>query len=261
MSLLFKQERDTIVGLGLLASTYFKFDPAIQFPSGGSTHITGYNVHCIILDNADGEVLALERNRIFADCNPLQHAEQLAIRAAIAKLQIKRTRPAGMTVSTFYKTQMFMEKGTEPEDYINKGCTLYNTFDPCGMCAVTSLVSYMKRIAFLFDDKTFESVYKDMGLLFKGRDSIKEPLLLVEEGDGPLQKGARLIKELRDKVKKLEDSKVTDLVQTLDHCRDELALAANLIATLDGSHLATKEADFNRNLLTLNGIRRLCNIG
>lgn len=261
MRTVFNRERDSIAGLGLLASTYVRFDPAIGLEPGKVTHVVGFNVHCLVIDNTDGEVLALERNRIFGDSNPLQHAEQLGVRAAMARLQQKRPRPAGMTVSAYYKSSLFMEKGTAPDDYLNRGCTLYNTFDPCGMCAVTLLACYMKRIAYLFADKTFEHVYDDMGKLFKGRESIKEEIALLEEGDSPITKGAQLIKRLREKVHQLEESKTADLVLTLDHCREELAEATSILQAIESSHLKTTGIDYERNLRTLNEVKRLCNIG
>jgi tRNA(Arg) A34 adenosine deaminase TadA len=255
----FKAERDTIAGLGLLASHHIRFDPAI--PLGGKTlHAHGFNVHCLVVDNADGEVLALNRNRIYADQNPLQHAEQVALRDAIARLHAKRPRDDGMTIDDYIRQRMFMAPGTQEADYWNVGCTLYNTFDPCGFCAVTLLVCYMKRIAFLFDDKKFDGVYEKMREYFKKRESIKEPLALVADSATPLGAGARLITELRAKVKALEESG-TQLVMTLDSEREALAKGAELFAAITPEHLTTQGQERARNLRTLTDIRKLCNIG
>jgi len=255
----FKAERDTIAGLGLLTSHHIRFDPPISV-GGKVLHSHGFNVHCLVIDNADGEVLALNRNRIYADQNPLQHAEQVAVRDAISRLHAKRPRAPGMTIDDYIRQQMFMAPGTTDADYLNVGCTLYNTFDPCGLCAVTLLVCYMKRIAYLFEDKKFDGVYEHMREYFKKRESVKESLSLVAESETPLGAGARLITELRTKVKALEASG-TQLVMTLDSQREVLAKGAELLASIAPEHLTTQGRDRERNLRTLTDIRRLCNIG
>lgn len=260
MSDLFKAERDTLAGLGLLAANHLRFDPALKTGTAVS-HAHGFNVFSLVVDNVDGEVLAIERNRIHADDNPLQHAEQIGIRVALPRLHQKRPRPVTMPVEAYYKTQLFMGPGTEPGDFLTRGCTLYNTFDPCGFCAVTLLVCYMKRIAFLFDDKKFDGVYKHMGdNYFKGRQSCKGPLALVAEtGDNPLAQGARLITALRAKVKQLEEGGVP-LVLTLDACFDDLAAATALLLQVTPAHLATEGQERAANELTLAGIRKLCRL-
>jgi len=259
MSEVFRAERDCLAGLGVLASTHIQFDPALQ-TRGAASHAYGFNVHCLVVDNADGEVLALERNRIHVDSNPLQHAEQVGIRAAMTRLHAKRPREVGMPVEQYYKTCLFMAPGTAPEDFCNRGCTLYNTFDPCGMCAVTLLVCYMKRIAYLFDNPQFATVYDDMRQYFRGRESIKEPLALLADGDDhPLRKGSRLIRATRAKVKHLEESG-TPLMTTVDWCREELQQATVLLIETDSDHLITTGEERERNLRTLQDIKRLCNI-
>ena len=254
----FKAERDTIAGLGLLASHYVRFDPAITV-SGKQIHPHGFNVHCLIVDNADGEVLALDRNRIFADQNPLQHAEQVAVRMAMPRLHAKYPRPEGMAVEEYIRSRMFMAPGSTEAEFLHSGCTLYNTFDPCGFCAVTLLVCYMKRIAYLFDDKKFEGVYEKMREYFRNRQSIREPLALVEGPGNPLADGARLIAGLRVKVKTAEESG-TQLVMTLDGMREDLKAAADLFVATGPDNLTTSGREREKNLRTLREIKRLCNI-
>ncbi|MBX9949401.1 MAG: hypothetical protein K2Y39_09560 [Candidatus Obscuribacterales bacterium] len=260
MTAIFKQERDTIAGLGMLSATYVRFDPEL-ITNNSVSHARGYNVQSLIIDNADGDVLAIEGNRIHQDGNPLQHAEQMGVRAAIARLHEKRPRDPSMSVESYYKTQLFMAPGKTESDFENKGCTLYNTFDPCGMCAVTLLVSYMKRIAYLFDDATFEKVYEDMRFYFKNRDSVKESLSLVEFTDAgnPLVEGAQLISGLRTKVNTLKQQG-TMLVMTLDKCYDDLKKANELFLQVTPSHFKTTDAEKVRNENTLVGIRRLLNL-
>src|SRR5688500_9989152 len=135
-------KRDSIATLGLLAHNFRYFDPGVS-TSQGVTHQYGPNVHCFIVDNTDGEVLAIGRNSVDRDENPLQHGEQVVIRDAVERVRQKRPRPANMTVSQYYKRSMFMQPGGTSGDYLRKGCTLYNTFDPCAMCAVTMFFCYM----------------------------------------------------------------------------------------------------------------------
>src|SRR5438046_1900928 len=131
---LLKAERDAIASMGLLARAYFLFDAPIELGDGKPpTHFRGLNVHCFVIDHADGELLAAERNMIHAEENPLHHAEQRAVRAAIDRIRQKRPRPAEMTVESYYQTMMFMARGSTAGDYLRRGCTLYNAFDPCAM--------------------------------------------------------------------------------------------------------------------------------
>lgn len=262
---IFKAERDTIAGLGLLLSHHVRFDPAISC-SGKPIHPHGFNVHCMVVDNVDGEVLSLTRNRIYADQNPLQHAEQVGVRAAMPRLHEKRPKPRDMSVDDYIRRQMFMAPGVAESDFLHVGCTLYNTFDPCGFCAVTLLVCYMKRIAFLFDDKKFDGVYEKMRDYFRNRESIKEPLSLVSSPasdaallSSPLAAGANLITDLRAKVKALEESGV-QLVMTLDSQQEDLVQAAELLAAIKPEHLTTTGAERDKNLRTLSDIKHICNI-
>src|SRR5437899_11497912 len=76
---LFRAERDALAFLGLLSSLYLRFDPPISYGDGDTaqpTHFQGLNVHAVVIDNADGEVLALEHNQIHAHQSPVEHAEQ-----------------------------------------------------------------------------------------------------------------------------------------------------------------------------------------
>src|SRR5947199_538906 len=80
---LFRAERDALAFLGLLSSLYLRFDPPISAPIGNQsqpTHFHGLNVHALVIDNADGEVLALEQNQIHAHQSPVEHGEQRALR-------------------------------------------------------------------------------------------------------------------------------------------------------------------------------------
>jgi hypothetical protein len=84
---LFRAERDALGFLGLLSSLYLRFDPPISSPIGNQsqpTYFHGLNVHALVIDKADGEVLALEQNQIHAHQSPVEHGEQGALRAPLA---------------------------------------------------------------------------------------------------------------------------------------------------------------------------------
>ena len=86
---LFRAERDALAFLGLLSSLHLRFDPPISPPTGNQsqpTHLRGLNVHALVIDNVDGEVLALEQNQIHAHESPVEHGEQRVLRAAIARV-------------------------------------------------------------------------------------------------------------------------------------------------------------------------------
>jgi tRNA(Arg) A34 adenosine deaminase TadA len=258
----FACERDAIVALGLLAYHYATFDPPMPVGSGKTTHVRGFNVRAFVVDNRDGEVVAVGHNQIYADENPLQHAEQTAVRAAITRLHAKYPRPSGMTVDAYYKTQLFMSPGVERSDFLRRGCTLYNTFDPCGMCAVTLLVCYMKRIAYLFEDRKFSAVYGHMKAnYFSGRDSAKEPVTLEASDSSPLiGEASRQLTACRAAVHRLEQANVP-LVHTLDTCFQELGEAATTLSRLTADALITTGDEQRCNARTLRDLQRLCNLG
>src|SRR5499427_7014041 len=155
---LFRGERDALAFLGLLSSLYLRFDPPISCGDGDTaqpTHFQGLNIHALIIDNADGEVLALEHNQIHAHQSPVEHAEQRALRMAIARIGAKRPRAPATTVEDYYRTQMFYDDGAEDADFLQLGATIYTSLEPCPMCATTILVCRVKRTVFLLQDTTF----------------------------------------------------------------------------------------------------------
>jgi tRNA(Arg) A34 adenosine deaminase TadA len=155
---LFRAERDALAFLGLLSSLYLRFDPPIGGGDGDTaqpTHFQGPNIHALIIDNADGEVLALEHNQIHAHQSPVEHAEQRALRMAIARIGAKRPRAPATTVEDYYRSQMFYDDGAQDADFLKRGATIYTSLEPCPMCATTILVCRVKRTVFLLQDATY----------------------------------------------------------------------------------------------------------
>jgi tRNA(Arg) A34 adenosine deaminase TadA len=159
---LFRAERDALAFLGLLSSLYLRFDPPISLADGTGaqpTHFQGLNIHALIVDNADGEVLALEHNQIHAHQSPVEHGEQRALRMAIARIGAKRPRAPATTVEDYYRTQMFYDDGAQNADFLQRGATIYTSLEPCPMCATTILVCRVKRTVFLLQDTTYGGVW------------------------------------------------------------------------------------------------------
>jgi len=77
-------------------------------------------VGCVIVREADGQVLAAAHNRRVLDNDPTAHAEMLAIRAAAAKLG----------------------------DWRLEGCTLVVTLEPCAMCAGAIVLARISRLVY-----------------------------------------------------------------------------------------------------------------
>lgn len=261
MDELLRSERDAIATLGLLARSHFHFDHPIPTKAGSApTHFAGLNVHCCVIDNADGEVLAVGRNTIHADENPLQHAEQVVVRAAYERLRRKRPRAAGVTVEEYYRSSLFMARGSQPADFVRAGCTLYNTFDPCAMCAVTLLIAYMKRIAFVIPDVKYEGFYEETKKkYFSTRESVRESVTFDGAGSALVQGVRQLHAQLLKHVDELL-AKHVDLINVLDQSPDFLARAADLLRKTTTADLATKGDDQARNARTLADLKRACNL-
>jgi hypothetical protein len=120
---LFRAERDALAFLGLLSVLYLRFDPPIRSARETKpepTHFKGLNVHALIIDNIDGEVLALEHNQIHAHQSPVEHAEQRALRTAIARIGVKRPRAPATTIEDYYRTQMFYDDGAGGVDFLKR---------------------------------------------------------------------------------------------------------------------------------------------
>jgi tRNA(Arg) A34 adenosine deaminase TadA len=258
---LLRAERDAIASVGLLARTYFMFDPPIDLGAGANpTHFRGLNVHCFVIDNTDGELIAAERNMIHAEESPIQHAEQRALRAAIERIRQKRPRQPNTTVEEYYKRRMFMDDGSSEEDYVRRGCTLYNAFDPCAMCAVTLLIASMKRIAYVVEDLKFAGFYQEVkGRYFSSRQSSHGK---VDPGAVETQmtvRAANLLNVLNGRVSELLTKKI-DLINVLDNSRDILSEAANFLQSLSASDLNTTGVELVQTTKTLSDVKRACGL-
>src|SRR5438034_10406044 len=221
---LFRAERDALAFLGLLSSLYLRFDPPISPEDSATapTHFQGLNIHALIIDNVDGEVLALEHNQIHAHQSPVEHAEQRALRMAIARIGAKRARTPATTVEDYYRAQMFYDEGAEEADFLQRGATIYTSLEPCPMCATTILVCRVKRTVFLLQDTTYGGVWVSAKNEYYQKYHLTYGQLNISDASSPF---ITRVHELHQTMsKRVEDIRKEKVVDTLifDHMIEQL---------------------------------------
>lgn len=258
---LVQAERDALACLGLFAHALARFDPPVAYPGESApSHVAGLNIHAAVLDNADGEVLALDRNTIHSDGSPLQHGEQRAIRTAIGRVSAKRPRQPAQAIEGYYRSSMFMGKGTTPEDFLNAGGTLYTTLEPCPMCASSLLVSRMKRVVFLLADQKYGGAWQMLKAEFYDKDESQYSQLTLADAPSPfVERVGDLYSRVLAKADGLRKGNVRD-THLLDFCRDELGEAFEMLLATKGGDLASVAGGDSRNGATLAGFQRALNM-
>lgn len=258
---LIQAERDALVCLGLFADCYTRFDIPIKYPSESApSHILGLNIHAAVIDNVDGDLLALDRNTIHSDASPLQHGEQRALRVAIARVAEKRPRQPGQAIEDYYRASMFMGKGSKPKDFIDLGATLYTTLEPCPMCASSSLVCRVKRLVYMLPDTRFGGAWTILKQNYYKDDEARYERLNVNNGGSKFADKVGLLHDrMVNKADKLRKKGVRD-THFLDFCRNELAEAFKLLVATKVSDLASVTVDETRNAFTLRRLQNALNI-
>jgi tRNA(Arg) A34 adenosine deaminase TadA len=260
---LFRAERDALAFLGLLSSLYLRFDPPISSPIGNQsqpTHFHGLNVHALVIDNTDGEVLALEQNQIHAHQSPVEHGEQRVLRAAIARVGEKRPRGSATTVEDYYRSQLFYGDGLEEADFLNKGATIYTSLEPCPMCATTILVCRVKRAVFLLQDHTYGGAWITIKKTFYSKYNLTYGHLDLSNAKSPLIQHAHDInRTIGQKVENLHGQNVIDTL-FFDHLAGDLQVAFQFFCGVTAGDLATRGAHNTANSRTLVDLKRMCNI-
>ena len=260
---LFRAERDALAFLGLLSSLYLRFDPPISCGDDDAaqpTHFQGLNIHALIIDNADGEVLALEHNQIHAHQSPVEHAEQRALRMAIARIAAKRPRAPATTVEDYYRTQMFYDDGAEDADFLQRGATIYTSLEPCPMCATTILVCRVKRTVFLLQDTTYGGVWVSAKNQYYQKYHLIYGQLNLSDASSPfITRVHELHQTMSKRVEGIRKEKVVDTL-IFDHLIEHLQSGFKLLCQAGPEELMTK-GDYNAtNRQTLDDLRRMCNI-
>ncbi len=259
---LFRAERDALAFLGLLSSLYLRFDPPISPEDSATapTHFQGLNIHALIIDNVDGEVLALEHNQIHAHQSPVEHAEQRALRMAIARIAAKRARTPATTVEDYYRTQMFYDDGAEDADFLGRGATIYTSLEPCPMCATTILVCRVKRTVFLLQDTTFGGEWVSAKNQYYKKYNLSYGQLNLSDAGSPLLAQVRnLHQAMSRRVEGIRNDKVIDTL-IFDHLIEELQTGFKLFCQLTPDNLTTRGDHNTANTRTFDDLRRICNV-
>jgi tRNA(Arg) A34 adenosine deaminase TadA len=260
---LFRAERDALALLGLLSSLYLRFDPPISSGDGTEsqpTHFHGLNIHALIIDNVDGEVLTLEHNQIHAHQSPVEHAEQRALRMAIARIGAKRPRAPATTVEDYYRTQMFYDDGGEDADFLQRGATIYTSLEPCPMCATTILVCRVKRTVFLLQDTTYGGVWVSAKNQYYKKYNLTYEQLNLSDATSPFILRVRdLHKRMSRRVEGVRKDKVIDTL-IFDHLIDDLQTAFKLFCQLTPDDLTTRGDHNKTNRRSFEDLRRMCNV-
>ena len=224
------------------------------------THFQGLNIHALIIDNADGEVLALEHNQIHAHQSPVEHAEQRALRMAIARIGAKRPRAPATTVEDYYRTQMFYDDGAQDADFLERGATIYTSLEPCPMCATTILVCRVKRTVFLLQDTTYGGVWVSAKDQYYKKYDLKYGQLNLSDASSPFISRVRDLHQAMSKnVERVRKDKVIDTL-IFDHLIEDLQTAFKLFCQLTPDDLATQGDHNKTNRRTLEDIKRMYNI-
>jgi tRNA(Arg) A34 adenosine deaminase TadA len=260
---LIRAERDALAFLGLLSSLYLRFDPPISRGDGDAaqpTHFQGLNIHALIIDNADGEVLALEHNQIHAHQSPVEHAEQRALRMAIARIGGKRPRAPATTVEDYYRTQMFYDDGAEDADFLERGATIYTSLEPCPMCATTILVCRVKRTVFLLQDTTYGGVWVSAKDQYYRKYNLKYGQLDLSDASSPFATRVRELHQTMSKrVEGIRTNKVADTL-IFDYLVENLQTGFKMLCKVGHEELMTKGDNNATNRRTLDDLRRMFNI-
>jgi tRNA(Arg) A34 adenosine deaminase TadA len=261
---LFRAERDALAFLGLLSSLYLRFDPPVGSADGSSaaqpTHFQGLNIHALILDNVDGEVLALEHNQIHAHQSPVEHAEQRALRMAIARIGAKRPRTPETSVEDYYRAQMFYDDGAEDADFLQRGATIYTSLEPCPMCATTILVCRVKRTVFLLQDTTYGGVWVSAKNQYYQKYHLTYGQLDLSPASSPFIARVRgLHQTMSRRVENLRKKKVIDTL-IFDHLTENLQAGFKLFCEVGPDDLATRGDHNATNRRTFDDLRRMCNV-
>jgi tRNA(Arg) A34 adenosine deaminase TadA len=246
---LLRAERDSIAFLCLLSRVSLQYDPPIPVDDENEapTHFAGLNIQACVVDNQDGELLGIGQNAIHSQSSPLEHGEQRALRAAIARVNTKRPRRRDETMEQYYRSSMFMAPGNDLNAFLRSGATCYTTLEPCPMCASTLLVARMKRVVFVLEDKKYGSAWKYLKKHFYEKDESAYEHLDLQRGISRFVDDVHGIRrKLIGKTDKLRKAGTRD-THLLDHCRKHAQRAAKLLLETKESDLVTEGDDRARN--------------
>jgi len=103
------------------------------------------------ITNENGELIAAAFNRTISDCDPIAHAEILALRMAAESVG----------------------------NYRLPGVTVYSTIEPCAMCAGALVNARVKRLVYGADDERYGAVKTHFGI---GVTGVLNHRIEIEDG-------------------------------------------------------------------------------
>ncbi|RFS21856.1 hypothetical protein DVR12_14470 [Chitinophaga silvatica] len=245
-------EKDAIVFLGLLAIGYKNFDTQFIHKDGKPTHSNGLNIFAAIIDNCDGEVIGQKQNHIHAECNPMLHAEQLTLKEAIQRINIKRPRNSDeQSVESYYRDMLFNQPNKTEK--IPMGATIYTTLEPCPFCTSALLVTRMSRIVYIIPDTTYGQSFSFLKDKYYSSYNITYENLKI-----PTYSESKLISNCGAKLKWLLDyvNSYTQIATLyLDDLKEFLQECNAQFLQLTAADLLTEGEDRQNNLNTLLGLQ------
>ncbi|MES2373432.1 MAG: hypothetical protein V4557_12680 [Bacteroidota bacterium] len=249
---LFFIEKDAIAFLGLMSFANKHFDAQFTHPDGAQSHANGLNIFAAITDNIDGQVIGQQQNAIHSTCNPMMHAEQLALKEAIGTLGQKRPRdPATTSVENYYRKKLFTEPGTTGN--YNVGGTIYTTLEPCPFCTAALLVNRMKRIVYIIPDKVYGDTFPVLKQKYASYDMVYQQLQLDTTMPGTIIAfAAYQLGVLQNYVAAHPDTIGT---LYLDDLKPFLQECSNTFLQFTDADLATTGNQKERNAKTLNDLQ------
>lgn len=153
-----------------------------------------------------------------------------------------------------YRSHLFYAAG---EDYDGTGCTLVTSLEPCPMCAATLLVSRMKRVAYVIEDRKCGGGWGLLKALYPSYQ-LRYECARRSSGAGLLGKLAPLVEGIDRAIAQLR-GKVQD-TWLLDRLHPQLAELVALLAAPRPSDLQSTGTELEIHARTLPDLQRLCRL-
>ena len=180
------------------------------------------------------------------------HAEQLTLKEAIERLNIKRPRDADKkSVESYYRDELFNQSNSVKD--FTKGATIYTTLEPCPFCTSALLVTRMKRIVYIIPDATYGQSFGSLKDKYYGTYDITYESLKI-----PTYSESKLIINSGAKRKWLIDyvnSYSLNATLYLDDLKDFLNECNTQFLQLTAADLLTEKEEKQKNLKTLTGLQ------
>jgi tRNA(Arg) A34 adenosine deaminase TadA len=190
----------------------------------------------------------------------VEHAEQRALRVAIARIAAKRPRAPATTVEEYYREQMFYADGAEDADFLQTGATIYTSLEPCPMCATTILVCRVKRTVFLLQDTTFGGAWVSVKNQFYNKNKLIYGQLNLSDAGSPFISRVRDVHQAMSR--RVEDVRKDKVIDTLifDHLIEDLHTGFKLLCQVIPDDLTSRGDHNTTNRRTLDDLKQMSNV-